>query len=111
MEFGTPAVPESFSVLSQQGIMKVILYVNFSRFSPFTTLNFFYLSMRLNMEISQNILHLESHFSRSFRSLGPTVIDRLPITSYGDAENARQENAGLENAAPDCNGGKCRTGK
>jgi len=43
----------------------------------------------------------------------------------GDAKNARQENAGLENAAPDCNGGnaelenatpicrvgKCRTGK
>jgi len=29
----------------------------------------------------------------------------------GDAENAKQENGGLENAAQDCRGGKYRTGK
>jgi len=28
----------------------------------------------------------------------------------GDAENARLENAGLELSAPNCRGGKCRTG-
>jgi len=27
----------------------------------------------------------------------------------GDAENARHETAGHENAAPDCKGGKCET--
>jgi len=34
------------------------------------------------------------------------------LTTYigGGAENARLENAGLELSAPNCRGGKCRTG-
>jgi len=31
------------------------------------------------------------------------------IYSAGDAENARHEIAGHENAAPECKGGKCET--
>jgi len=33
-----------------------------------------------------------------------------PAEKIGDAENARLENAGLELSAPNCRGGKCRTG-
>jgi len=37
--------------------------------------------------------------------------DMIVWLIYGDAENARLENAGLEISAPNCRGGKCRTGK
>jgi len=36
--------------------------------------------------------------------------DGLIAGLKGDAENARLENAGLEISAPNCRGGKCRTG-
>jgi len=32
------------------------------------------------------------------------------FSSFGGAENARLENAGLELSAPNCRGGKCETG-
>ena len=33
----------------------------------------------------------------------------LKLAIQGDAENARHEIAGHENAAPECKGGKCET--
>jgi len=33
----------------------------------------------------------------------------MKASLHGDAENARHEIAGHENAAPDCKGGKCET--
>ena len=38
-----------------------------------------------------------------------TALSSLNETINGDAENARHEIAGHENAAPDCKGGKCKT--
>jgi len=38
-----------------------------------------------------------------------TILSRKSNALNGDAENARHEIAGHENAAPECKGGKCET--
>jgi len=43
----------------------------------------------------------QAHHNTQLPSQGRVII--------GDAENARHEIAGHENAAPDCKGGKCET--
>ena len=46
---------------------------------------------------------------RKWRHFVKYVMDTNGIQPMGDAENARKENAELENAASKCRGGICRT--
>ena len=54
---------------------------------------------------------LEICIMRDYSALSRVFASRFSIgCSLGGAENARLENAGLELSAPNCRGGKCKTG-